>query len=180
MLIQIEPEGKKVACHPDLSILEALQKKDFDIIATICGGEGTCGKCKVRIISGTVSEPAEQELQTLSAAEIDNNIRLACQAFPRESLSLNIIASSSSAQYKTSLSMELSGIAVKPRVKKVFLQPQPPSLADQRADVERIFEELHNKGIVASDIAARLLPCLPQLLRQADWEITTTLIDERI
>ena len=180
MFITLEPQGKKIACHPELSLLESLQKKDFDIIASICGGEGTCGKCRIRILSGAVSEPTEQERQALAESEIRDNIRLACQTFPKESLSVNIIESSSAAQYKTSLGMELSGIAIAPDVKKTYLELPPPSLTDQRADVERIFRELSKKDIAASDIAPRLLPCLPQLLRQSDWAITATLLDERV
>ncbi|HAG10300.1 MAG TPA: ferredoxin [Desulfotomaculum sp.] len=44
-----------------------------------CGGEGKCGKCKVRIISGDCSLPGEDELTRLTAEEIENNIRLACR-----------------------------------------------------------------------------------------------------
>lgn len=44
-----------------------------------CGGEGKCGKCKVKIESGaTKLSPIEKRL--LTSQEIKRNIRLACQA----------------------------------------------------------------------------------------------------
>ncbi len=180
MHIQIESLEEKVVSHPELSIFAALQKQDSNIIVAICGGEGICGKCKVQIISGEVSEPTEQERQILTSTQIDNGIRLACQTFPRESLSLNIVEDSTTAQYKTSLDMELGGIAVNSEVKKIFLQLPPPSLTDQRADVERLFLELHKQNIPAVTIAPRLLPSLPQIFRQAGWQVTVTLINGRV
>lgn len=42
-----------------------------------CGGNGTCGKCKV-ICSGSLSEITENEKSLLTTAEIEQGIRLAC------------------------------------------------------------------------------------------------------
>ncbi|MBE6666413.1 MAG: DUF4445 domain-containing protein [Ruminococcaceae bacterium] len=42
-----------------------------------CGGNGTCGKCRIRI-RGEISEPSERELAFLSEEDRKNGIRLAC------------------------------------------------------------------------------------------------------
>lgn len=42
-----------------------------------CGGNGSCGKCRVRVLSGDVSEPLERELAALGAA-VSRGERLAC------------------------------------------------------------------------------------------------------
>ncbi len=42
-----------------------------------CGGNGTCGKCRIRI-RGEISEPDERELAFLSEDDRKNGVRLAC------------------------------------------------------------------------------------------------------
>ncbi|MBK5092704.1 MAG: DUF4445 domain-containing protein [Actinobacteria bacterium] len=44
-----------------------------------CGGEGRCGKCRVKL-SGETAPPTEEELEHLSPEELRGGIRLACQA----------------------------------------------------------------------------------------------------
>jgi len=60
-----------------VSIWEALEHTDIDI-ASDCGGMGTCGKCKVKVIS-EVDPPSAEEEDLLDQAELDQGIRLACQ-----------------------------------------------------------------------------------------------------
>ena len=43
-----------------------------------CNGKGVCGKCKIKILSGNVSNITETEKSFLSSDEQSNNIRLAC------------------------------------------------------------------------------------------------------
>ncbi len=46
-----------------------------------CGGRGTCGKCRIRFLSG-IPEPTGADARSLSAGEIANGTRLACRAVP--------------------------------------------------------------------------------------------------
>ena len=45
-----------------------------------CGGDGKCGKCEVKILSGKLSEPTKEELKVLGLKKIEKGYRLACQA----------------------------------------------------------------------------------------------------
>lgn len=73
MRLKIEPQGKTV-----LSIL-----REQHYIEAICNGNKSCGKCKVRLISGSI-ELTEEERTLLSEAELENGIRLACCMAPTE------------------------------------------------------------------------------------------------
>jgi len=68
-------EGFKI--HPGLSILDIAQRNNIKINAE-CGGNGTCGKCVVRIEKGI------ENLSPLNNIEkkfkLSNNERLSCQA----------------------------------------------------------------------------------------------------
>lgn len=58
------------------TILEWYQKQHHYLDAP-CGGNGTCGKCKVQFLS-EVQEPTQKEVQLLSKEELEAGIRLAC------------------------------------------------------------------------------------------------------
>lgn len=57
--------------------LDILREKNIDIYAP-CGGKGTCGKCKVKII-GDTSELTQEERNLLTVNEIKDGVRLACK-----------------------------------------------------------------------------------------------------
>ncbi len=60
-------------------LLSELLRRAGITIPMPCAGNGTCGKCKV-IATGSLSPLAEQEQKYLTKQEIENHIRLACQA----------------------------------------------------------------------------------------------------
>ena len=64
------------------TVLELLQKEGIFLPAD-CGGRGTCGKCRVRFLSGA-PEPAEEERKKLSPEQLSEGIRLACRCCPSE------------------------------------------------------------------------------------------------
>ena len=49
-------------------------------IDRLCGGMGTCGKCKVKA-TGDLSPLCEAEKKFLSEKEINENVRLACKTY---------------------------------------------------------------------------------------------------
>lgn len=63
-------------------------------IGSECGGQGRCGKDRVRIAAGDrqhFNPPTEIERRHLDDAEIADGWRLACQAFPsRDGLDLTV------------------------------------------------------------------------------------------
>ena len=45
-----------------------------------CDGDGKCGKCQIKVISGKLSEPTKEGMKTLGLKKIEKGYRLACQA----------------------------------------------------------------------------------------------------
>jgi uncharacterized 2Fe-2S/4Fe-4S cluster protein (DUF4445 family) len=70
------------------SLLKALQAGGIYMPA-ICGGRGTCGKCKITVHSG-ILEPTPADLAYFSEQELASGLRLSCGAKPRESISVSI------------------------------------------------------------------------------------------
>jgi uncharacterized 2Fe-2S/4Fe-4S cluster protein (DUF4445 family) len=70
------------------SLLEILRGAGLYIPA-ICGGRGTCGKCRVRLTAGEL-EPSAADRAYFSAGELDAGFRLACSARPAVSVTIAI------------------------------------------------------------------------------------------
>ncbi|HEY4688818.1 MAG TPA: 2Fe-2S iron-sulfur cluster-binding protein, partial [Anaerolineae bacterium] len=49
--IDFEPIGKRVDVPSDTHLLDAARQAGIGL-ASVCGGEGTCGRCRVVIMSG--------------------------------------------------------------------------------------------------------------------------------
>lgn len=61
------------------TIVSNLLKQENLPVDFPCNGQGTCGKCRVKII-GELSPPTQSELKHLDASELSAGVRLACQA----------------------------------------------------------------------------------------------------
>jgi len=70
--IDFEPVGRRGRGPADQSLLEAARQLGVELIS-LCGGKGTCSRCKIQIIDGEVSPPTPNEEQTLSPQELEGH-----------------------------------------------------------------------------------------------------------
>ena len=71
------------------SILEKLQELGEYILAP-CGGNGTCGKCRVRFVQDP-PVPSQADLSVLTKAEIEDGVRLACRTAAADGAVIEIL-----------------------------------------------------------------------------------------
>jgi Na+-transporting NADH:ubiquinone oxidoreductase subunit F len=81
--------GERVLEVPGGSSLLSLLSSQRVFIPSACGGSGSCGLCKLKVISGGGTVLATEEPH-LSAAEIKAGIRLSCQLKVRSDLAIEI------------------------------------------------------------------------------------------
>lgn len=74
---------------PGDSLLQILRNQQIHIESS-CNGNGTCGKCKVKILNGYLESLTETEKKLLKSKEIEAGIRLACLIIPRENLEIEL------------------------------------------------------------------------------------------
>ncbi len=76
-----EPISKRVIVNRGTTVLQALKALGLNLESP-CGGLGTCGKCKIVCHDNqkALSEPSKNELKILSKNQLEQGIRLACQA----------------------------------------------------------------------------------------------------
>jgi uncharacterized 2Fe-2S/4Fe-4S cluster protein (DUF4445 family) len=142
----------------DENLLKALQNSGIYIPA-ICGGRGTCGKCKITVTAGAL-EPSQADLSYFSQEDIAAGHRLSCNAVPKENISISIAGSDeSSIESVSAFTLESEGGGVAPGTilpEKVVLERNAVSYARQLGGETGGRLSLHALSLVSScaDIAA--------------------------
>ena len=75
--ITINGAARKVTATVGQSLFEALNANDI-FLPSLCGGEGLCGYCKVKVLT-EAGEPTAAEAGHLSKEQLADGIRLGCQ-----------------------------------------------------------------------------------------------------
>lgn len=76
--VKIEKNELYIKDYKGQNLLEILQENHV-FVPNICHGNGICGKCKVKLLSGNLPI-TEADRRTLSKEELELGIRLACKA----------------------------------------------------------------------------------------------------
>ena len=140
-------------------------------VESTCGGRGTCGKCKVRIVSGPAPVSTADQ-HHLGSEEIASGWRLSCQAEVHAETVVEVPRLLGTP--KTAMFGVGRQVLLDPNVHKVHLKLVPPELHDQRSDLQRLKEALEAEGYpLAADLQA--LRLLPKALRDADFDVTAVL-----
>ena len=107
-------------------------------LVALCGGEGWCHGCRVRVVSGLVSPPSLAEKEALSPEQLAAGLRLACETVPLSDVKVDIPPESLTTQQR--LSIEGQDVAVKadPLVTPLDVTLAPPTWYDLRADATRL------------------------------------------
>ncbi|MGI6165437.1 MAG: ASKHA domain-containing protein [Limnochordia bacterium] len=147
------------------STILALARQGGVQIEATCAGKGRCGQCKVRVL-GQLAPVTPTEEKVLTKGDLENNIRLACQAKINGEVSVWVIKTPKTHQILSS-GLERD-VSVLPLVSKSFIHVLEPTLDDDRSDDERLQEAIGSKGQIPLDV----LMTLPGLLRRANHQVT--------
>ncbi len=173
--IEFEPVGRRGNYTAGQSLLEIARQLGVDLV-NICGGEGTCGRCKVQILNGEVSAITSIERDALTPHELQKGYRLACQTFPNSNIKVNVPPGSLSTPQRT----QVEGLEIhtrpKPLVNTYEIQLSPSSLSDPRADAARLLEALKQQyGLDCHSIDISVLRELSPNLRAWNWRARISL-----
>ena len=174
--IVFEPEGKVVQASKGATILEIARSAGIPIEGP-CGGDGTCGKCRVFAVGG-LSEYSDAEKKHLSVEDRAQGIRLACQARVRSDVTVEVPRTTQLIAQRILESGAGREVALDPDTKAYPLALSKPTLEDQRTDFERIKQALPLDGELRGRLS--LLRTLPRILRENDFEITAVCSDDEL
>jgi len=171
------PSGKKVTFQKAISLREAIIKAKIDF-SFPCGGNGLCGKCKVKV-KGNTNPPSLKEKETIPEW-LEKGYRLACQTILYGNAEVEIPVSSLISTLRILTEGSEEKFKVDPFVQKIYLSLPPPTLKDQISDVARIKRELRKKGFDQLKIDLRLIKKVPFILRESQFKTTVVLNNKEI
>jgi len=175
----------KISVSPEETLLEAARKANVAIDAP-CSGNGSCGKCRVKLISGEV-----EGLQTshISDEEYADGWRLSCCTYARSDVTVQVpdIASAYRSRMKTAdlstgeeiaifeellKGVQEAGIRLDNNYCAVDLELSEPTLEDTMPDNERLTRALEEAtGCERIELPFYPMSRLPKALRDAEWKV---------
>ncbi len=175
----------QISVSPEETLLEAARKANVAIDAP-CSGNGSCGKCRVKLVSGEV-----EGLQTshISDEEFAEGWRLSCCTYARSDVTVQVpdIASAYRSRMKTAdlssgeeiaifenllAGVREAGIRLDNCFRAVELSLSEPTLEDTMPDNERLTWALEETtGCEKVVLPFYAMSRLPKALRDAEWQV---------
>lgn len=187
-LVVFQPSGRQAYVPAGQTLLDAAREMGVEI-ESICGGQQTCGKCKIVADVGNFSKygitSQEENLSPAGGDEINywtkrkrdpGNYRLSCAACVLGDLVINVPEESQARKQIVRKSATVREIEIDPAIRQYFVKVQPAELGNRQGDWERLKESLsktHHLSELRIDYFA--LRDLQKILRQGDWEVTVTI-----
>jgi len=171
--IRFSPDERETVVEQGKTLLEAAREADV-YVGAICGGESSCGKCRVIIRKGEVEG---ESTEFLTRGEIREGYVLACQVFPRSDLEVEVPPESRLVGYEgigtdserfrdfAHRGAERPTATLAPVIEKLHLCLPEPTLDNPTADQERLLEEVSKKRPGPLQIGLKITRELPHRLR---------------
>jgi len=179
--LNVLPDDLRLRVRKGETIWKALQRTNVELGGE-CGGLGTCGKCKVKVLSST-GPPSEEEQELLDEEELKQGIRLACRVVLNHDMVVSTIEAASKAEYFQILTTShilntphLSRMRIDPLIEKRTITI-PPEFQDKGASaLDRVRLAM---GTEYQDMKAPLecLRTLPEMLEKTQFHGVAVLHD---
>jgi len=178
--ITFSPSGETIEVPRGTSLLDAAILCELDVPAP-CGGQGRCGRCRVRVTSGEVER---RSMAGLTTAEVLDGWAVACLTFVGDGpVEVEVperrreeVRPHGHAVAEPESLLITCDYVQNPAVKLYALDIEPPSLADQTSDFDRLHRALQQQhGIEELRAELPVLTSLGTALRHANWKVTVAL-----
>ncbi len=173
--ISFQPSGPTVTVPAGRTMLEAAISGGLQITA-ICGGRGTCHKCRVKA-PGYPGPPRRAEREAFSPEELAEGWRLACLCKLHDDVQVEAVPAEDYAA-KSFCQDDQPLIPLRPNVQRWNIELSPPVLADQRSDWQRLRDAIGAGGELR--IGYRVLRAMSETLRRAGWRVSVTAIGDQV
>jgi uncharacterized 2Fe-2S/4Fe-4S cluster protein (DUF4445 family) len=184
--IVFQPSGLRGKVDENSTVLDAARQLGAGL-ESVCGGKGTCGKCKIRIEEGnyakyginsspsavTIKEEAISRF--LTKQQIKENYSLACQTHIHGDVVVFVPEESRKGQQVVRKEATNRKIKLNPAIKKYYVELTPATLHDPMGDQERLLEQLKkNYKLTGLALDYTVLLKLQTIVRVGEWKITVS------
>lgn len=184
------PDNRKIEVDQGENLLRAALAAEVHVNAS-CGGDGTCGKCRVVVDKGSVRAKGYAKL---SSEEKKEGYVLACLCQIESDLEVRVPPESRLGRvpkerervkvcghiFPADATERLRLVRLDPPAKKIFLVLSPPTLDDSASDTQRISRGLRAAGFREERIEfdPPVLKYLANLVREAAFKVTATVLTD--
>lgn len=175
--VTFQPTGQTVYVPKGETALTAAIEAGLEL-QTPCGGQGTCGSCRI-VFPANAPKPTDEELAKLSSSEISGGMRLACRTTLQGDTVINLPDSTLRGEAKFLLHGITREVELAPGVAKVCVHMPPPTLEDQRSDADRLLAALEAAGKRVT-VEPSALTTLSRALRDGGYRVTAVLANGRV
>ncbi|MGI6368076.1 MAG: ASKHA domain-containing protein [Anaerolineae bacterium] len=181
MPVRFSPDGQWYRCESGETILQVAERAGVDL-ERVCGGRGTCGKCRVIVTDGIVSAITDTERASLTNQEQSQGYRLACQVLlaADEAVTVQVPEEARRGQVQVLATGIGSDQPLDPWVTTHHLTVAPAGLDDQTADLDAVERAWQDSQTEPLDLTLRALRQLPAALRSDDGRITLIRSDQKV
>jgi uncharacterized 2Fe-2S/4Fe-4S cluster protein (DUF4445 family) len=170
--VDFEPVGRRASVPRGATLLDAARAGGVAIVS-VCGGQGLCGRCRVRVLEGEVLPPGERDRHFISAADLTAGMRLACQTHVLGDVKVHLPKESLASSQRLQLEGVGGELEIDPAIATHALQMPPPSLEDPRSDLERLTDALGTgEGQEPWTAEPAVVRALSPLARHAGWRLS--------
>ena len=166
------PSGRRGEVPEGKTVLEASRELGVGI-ESLCGGNRSCGKCKVKWVQGDLSPFTEEEGKLITESERTEGYRLGCAAQILGNVQIFVPEEGRTQKQVVRKEISERSIELKPAIALQFIELSPPSLHDPLGDFDRlqkVLSERYHLPKIQIDYPALLK--LSQVLRQGHWKVT--------
>ncbi len=169
-----QPSGRRGEVSEEKTVIEA--SRDLGVeIESLCGGERSCGKCKVKLVEGLLSPFTEDEANFLTTSQRREGYRLACVAQIRSDVLILVPEQSRIEEQVVRKAATGRPMELNPAIIPYYVELASPSFHDLLGDFDRLQKTLSERyHLPPLDIDYSALLKLPQILRQENWKVTVT------
>lgn len=171
MIILFKPDNIEYQAQEGENLLKASEKAGVLIDAS-CAGAGTCGKCKVKVVSGNAGKPDEAEANLLSGNQIQEGFRLACKVLLMDDLVVEVPGSHRGSTRKKKMAKLPEDFIPDPGFKKIHIKVDKPSMKNQMNDFSRIAQAIDKSDLKIHNL---LLPKIHGILDSKKGDVTAIL-----
>lgn len=169
--LHFQPSDKEFRVPPGVTVFDAASWNGIAIDST-CGGHGTCKKCKVRIMDGSIPVSA-LDIRAFTGDELRSGWRLACRAQAMGDLQIDVPPLTT--RPKAATVGVGRQVILRPAVQKRYVELTEPTLADQVTDVARVLAQIDDLEL---RVDLRVVRTLGKTLRANDFKVTAVIVDD--
>jgi uncharacterized 2Fe-2S/4Fe-4S cluster protein (DUF4445 family) len=170
-----EEASVRVACGT--TILVAAREAGIGILSP-CGGNGTCGKCKV-VVEGDASEPNPTEREVLTASELAAGVRFACQCATHGDVTVTVPEESRRPEGRILETDAMQLGEIDSPLTKVHVKMPRPELGESRSVLDILIDHLPE----GTELMCRQRCVVQDFVKQvvdAEFDVTAGIVGDRL